>query len=76
MKPTTLKSPKSVIVHSLFTQFDIDLFKGGKHFKLYEKLGAHNIELNGVKGVYFAVSRHDSGKQSAKAKGERARCRG
>ncbi|HCQ13559.1 1,4-alpha-glucan branching protein GlgB [Flavobacterium sp.] len=41
--------------HSLFTDFDIDLFKAGKHFQLYEKLGAHLIEVNGVKGVYFAV---------------------
>jgi len=22
--------------HSLFTEFDIDLFKAGKHFQLYE----------------------------------------
>ena len=44
-----------VQVHSLFTEFDIDLFKAGKHFRLYEKLGAHPIELDGVKGVYFAV---------------------
>ena len=44
-----------VISHSLFTDFDINLFKAGKHFKLYEKLGAHLIELNGVQGVYFAV---------------------
>ena len=41
--------------HSLFTDFDIDLFKAGKHFRLYEKLGAHLIEVNGQKGVYFAV---------------------
>ncbi|WP_310557529.1 1,4-alpha-glucan branching protein GlgB [Flavobacterium sp.] len=41
--------------HSLFTDFDIDLFKAGKHYRLYEKLGAHSIEVNGVKGVYFAV---------------------
>lgn len=41
--------------HTLFTDFDIDLFKAGKHFKLYEKLGAHITEVNGVKGVYFAV---------------------
>ncbi|MFT6797726.1 MAG: 1,4-alpha-glucan branching enzyme, partial [Maribacter sp.] len=27
-----------VIVHSLFTDFDIDLFKGGKHYRLYDKL--------------------------------------
>lgn len=44
-----------VIPHSLFTDFDIDLFKAGKHFRLYEKLGAHLIEVDGVKGVYFAV---------------------
>ncbi|MCF8321560.1 MAG: 1,4-alpha-glucan branching protein GlgB [Flavobacterium sp.] len=41
--------------YSLFTDFDINLFKAGKHFKLYEKLGAHLTEVNGVKGVYFAV---------------------
>ena len=44
-----------VISHSLFTDFDIDLFKAGKHFRLYEKLGGHLIEVNGIKGVYFAV---------------------
>jgi 1,4-alpha-glucan branching enzyme len=41
--------------HSLFTDFDISLFKAGKHFRLYEKLGAHLIEVGGVKGTYFAV---------------------
>jgi len=41
--------------YSLFTDFDIDLFKAGKHFRLYEKLGAHLVEVDGVKGVYFAV---------------------
>ena len=44
-----------VIAHSLFTEFDIDLFKAGKHFKLYEKFGAHTIKLNGKDGVYFSV---------------------
>ncbi len=44
-----------VIVHSLFTDFDIDLFKGGKHYRLYDKLGSHPIELDGIKGTYFAV---------------------
>ena len=45
----------NVIVHSLFTDFDISLFKSGKHFKLYEKLGSHPMKLDGVKGTYFAV---------------------
>lgn len=44
-----------VIPHSLFTEFDIDLFKSGTHYRLYEKLGAHIIEKDGVKGCYFAV---------------------
>jgi 1,4-alpha-glucan branching enzyme len=41
----------NVLVHSLFTEFDIDLFKAGKHFRLYEKLGAHLTEVDGVQGV-------------------------
>lgn len=45
----------NVVSHSLFSDFDIDLFKAGKHFKLYEKLGSHLIEVVGVKGTYFAV---------------------
>ncbi|MEJ1221360.1 1,4-alpha-glucan branching protein GlgB [Sediminicola sp. 1XM1-17] len=44
-----------VIPHSLFSEFDINLFKAGKHYRLYEKLGSHPIEVNGKKGTYFAV---------------------
>ncbi len=44
-----------VQTYSLFTDFDIDLFKAGKHFQLYDKLGAHLTEVNGEKGCYFAV---------------------
>ena len=40
---------------SLFTDYDIDLFRKGKHYRLYEKMGAHLVEVNGYKGVYFAV---------------------
>ncbi len=46
---------KEVQVHSLFSEFDIYLFKSGKHFRLYEKFGAHPMKLNGEEGVYFAV---------------------
>tara|TARA_R110000868_G_scaffold220486_1_gene471734 strand:+ start:313 stop:2208 length:1896 start_codon:yes stop_codon:yes gene_type:complete len=45
----------NVEIYSLFTEFDINLFKAGKHFKLYEKLGSHLVEIDGVKGTYFAV---------------------
>jgi 1,4-alpha-glucan branching enzyme len=44
-----------VIPHSLLTEFDISLFKSGKHYRLYDKLGSHMIEVNGEKGTYFAV---------------------
>ncbi|MEL6918623.1 MAG: 1,4-alpha-glucan branching protein GlgB [Bacteroidota bacterium] len=44
-----------VIPHSLFSDFDIDLFKGGKHYRLYDKLGSHPMEVDGQKGTYFAV---------------------
>ncbi len=46
---------KEVQVHSLFSDFDISLFKVGKHYRLYEKFGAHILEIDGQKGVYFAV---------------------
>jgi 1,4-alpha-glucan branching enzyme len=41
--------------YSLFTDFDISLFKAGKHYRLYEKFGSHITTLNGVEGTYFAV---------------------
>jgi 1,4-alpha-glucan branching enzyme len=44
-----------VVPHSLFTDFDIDLFKGGKHYRLYDKLGSHPVTVQGKKGTYFAV---------------------
>jgi 1,4-alpha-glucan branching enzyme len=39
----------------LLTDFDIHLFAEGNHHRIYEKLGAHLTEINGVQGVYFAV---------------------
>jgi len=41
--------------YSLFTDFDIDLFKSGKHYRLYEKFGSHPMVVDGVEGTYFAV---------------------
>ena len=41
--------------YSRFTDFDVSLFKSGKHFKLYEKFGAHVVEYKGVVGTYFSV---------------------
>lgn len=40
---------------SLFTDYDIYLFKQGNHFRLFEKLGSHPMTVEGVSGTYFAV---------------------
>ncbi|MGI9549760.1 MAG: 1,4-alpha-glucan branching protein GlgB [Aurantibacter sp.] len=45
----------NVLVHSLLTEFDIDLFRSGKHYRIYEKFGSHLIKLQGEEGTYFAV---------------------
>ena len=39
----------------LISEYDIYLFREGKHFTLHKKLGAHIIEHNNTKGTYFAV---------------------
>lgn len=46
---------KPVEVYSRFSDYDIDLFKAGKHYKLYELLGSHTVEYKGVTGTCFAV---------------------
>lgn len=53
-KKTSAKS-NSDESQSLLTDYDIHLFRSGKHFKLYEKLGAHLTSFGNKKGVYFAV---------------------
>jgi 1,4-alpha-glucan branching enzyme len=53
-KPATV-TLNPVEPYSLFTDFDIALFKSGKHYKLYEKLGAQVVTYQGVVGTYFAV---------------------
>lgn len=39
----------------ILTDFDLHLIGEGSHYKKYEKLGAHLMEINGEKGVHFAV---------------------
>ncbi len=46
---------RQVIPHSLFSEFDVALFQAGKHFRLYEKFGSHELVVDGETGVYFAV---------------------
>ncbi|MGL6039024.1 MAG: alpha-amylase family glycosyl hydrolase, partial [Soonwooa sp.] len=42
-------------VFSLWTEFDVYLFRAGKHCKLYEKFGAHEVVVDGEAGIYFSV---------------------
>lgn len=39
----------------LITEEDTERFKNGIHYTIYEKLGAHPVSMDGVKGTYFAV---------------------
>lgn len=45
----------SVKTYTLFTDHDVYLFKEGKHYKLYDKFGAHSVIKDGIQGVYFSV---------------------
>ncbi len=48
---------KTTVIYgiSLLTDFDIYLFKEGRHTSLYDKLGAHAADVDGMKGAHFAV---------------------
>ncbi len=55
MENNEIQSPEAQPRFTLFTDFDIDLFKAGKHYQLYNKLGARQVEHVGESGTYFAV---------------------
>lgn len=40
---------------SLFSEFDLYLFGQGRHYHLYEKMGAHPHVVDGIRGINFAV---------------------
>jgi len=39
----------------VLTDYDLHLLAEGSHYRNYDKLGAHPMELDGVAGVHFAV---------------------
>ncbi len=39
----------------MITKEDEEKFVAGIHYNIYDKLGAHPMEMNGVRGTYFAV---------------------
>jgi 1,4-alpha-glucan branching enzyme len=42
-------------ITSIFSDFDLYLFGQGKHYHIYEKMGAHIRTINGMKGTNFAT---------------------
>ena len=40
---------------TLFTEYDIYLFREGNHCHLYDKMGSHPMTVDGVEGTYFAL---------------------
>ncbi|MEG2350015.1 MAG: 1,4-alpha-glucan branching enzyme, partial [Hungatella sp.] len=40
---------------SQFQEMDLKKFTAGIHYNIYEKMGAHPMQIDGVKGVCFAV---------------------
>src|SRR5690606_11846746 len=49
------KRDGGVLPLSRFTDYDIHLFRSGKHYKLYEKFGSHVMEHEGIVGTCFSV---------------------
>lgn len=52
---TTVLTADCYAFESQITNFDAYLFAEGKNYDIYEKLGAHPMTIDGVKGTYFAV---------------------
>jgi len=60
LKKITYDDSEEVIYDSYsflptLTDLDLYLFNAGDHHRIYDKLGAHAIEVTGIKGVQFAV---------------------
>jgi 1,4-alpha-glucan branching enzyme len=51
------KKVKEPVLYEIkrLTDRDLYLFNEGSHFRLYEKLGAHVMTVDGVEGTYFSV---------------------
>ena len=41
--------------YSLLTEEDVSNFQNGTYYRIYEKFGAHSIQVKGVWGIYFCV---------------------
>jgi len=56
LKPRAeFKAGEVIHGHTLLSEYDTHLFKEGNFFRLYEKLGAHLMALEGEEGTHFAL---------------------
>ncbi|MFW5657232.1 MAG: 1,4-alpha-glucan branching protein GlgB [Bacteroidota bacterium] len=56
-KKSVSETPKGPVwdIVDFITDFDIHLFREGKHFSLHQKLGAHVTKFDNTRGTFFAV---------------------
>jgi len=50
-----MESGKNEIGMGFITEVDRYLYNNGRHYEIYEKLGAHPANYEGIDGMYFAV---------------------
>lgn len=50
-----MESGRNEIGMSFITEVDRYLYNNGRHYEIYEKLGAHPANYEGIDGMYFAV---------------------
>ena len=51
----TISKNSQITKQKFISDYDLHLFASGTHYKIFEKLGAHITEIDGVNGVNFAV---------------------
>ncbi|NQT48400.1 MAG: hypothetical protein HQ578_05440, partial [Chloroflexi bacterium] len=56
-KPLSTQKARGSVFYKIkhLTDDDLYLFNEGSHFRLYEKLGARLLTVEGVEGTYFSV---------------------
>lgn len=54
-KSISVYDPYYYKIKSIFDENDEQLFSIGKHYRLYEKFGAHKIKNGNLTGIHFAV---------------------
>jgi 1,4-alpha-glucan branching enzyme len=46
---------KATLTQAVLSDDDLNLFREGKYYTIYEKFGCHLMKVNGVSGAFFAV---------------------